>query len=210
MASREILVVDEEQFPSNSNKSKEAKEKVKIEKVVSKNVRKKKKSIAQKAGSAVFEGDTRDVGNSILWDVIVPAAKSLLSDIVKNGIEMLLYGSGSEDHKSYRDRGRSYVSYERYYDRKDDRGSRSSRNRAVHDFDDILFDSRYDAEHVLTRLVDIVEDYDTVSVADFYELAGIESSYTDRNWGWDSLGKAYVDRTRDGYVIRFPRTIPID
>lgn len=210
MAEREI-VIDTKDYPSNSYKSKEGKveEKVKIEKIVTKGVRKKKKSMMEKAGSAIFEGDAQNVGSNILWDVIVPAAKSLLSDIVKNGIEMLLYGGSESRDRSYRDRGKTYVSYERYYDR-EERGRKRPRNRATHDFNDIIFDSRSDAENVLTTLVDILESYDVVSVADFYELVGVESTYTDRNWGWESLGSAYVDRIRDGYIIHFPRTMPID
>lgn len=211
MAEREIIISSEE-FPSNSFRSRE--EKREIKKVVKAGVKQKKESLGRRITGAVFEEDTKSVGGYIFWDVLIPAAKSLLSDIVTNGIEMILYGKEGNDSRNNvrRERTRSYVSYDSYYDRE---GRRRDRNmyrasRARHDFDDVLFSSRTDAETVLSELVNIVDEYDSVSVSDFYELTGIETNYTDRNWGWTSLGGAYVERVRDGYIIKLPRTIALD
>jgi hypothetical protein len=70
----------------------------------------------------------------------------------------------------------------------------------------IAFESRGEAETVLDELVISLEEYESVTIADFYEKAGIENmiEFTDNGWGWTNLARARVIRTRDGYEIEFP------
>ena len=84
-----------------------------------------------------------------------------------------------------------------------DRGGNFSRgSRARHDFDDILFESRGEAEDVLSHLVDLTIDYGVASVADFYDLSGIESQFTDNKYGWTNLRDAEVTESmRDAYRV---------
>jgi hypothetical protein len=49
-----------------------------------------------------------------------------------------------------------------------------------------------------------------VSVADFYDLVGVDGTYTDNKYGWTNIRNAYVNRVRDGYVIKLPRAISLD
>lgn len=209
MAEREIVKLDE--FPSNSHKKKEelVEKKRVVEKVVKGKVKTRKKSLGKRVAENLIEDDGRSVMSYILQDVLIPAAKNTIQDMVTGGIEMLLFG-GSEprDSRVRRDRGRSYVSYSKYYDR-DERRPRRDR-RSNHIFDEVILDSRKEAEDALFGLVSILDEYDFATVADFYDLVGISSSYTDQKWGWDNLSSACVKRTRDGYVISLPRTIPID
>ena len=215
MAERK-LEIDIHEFPSNSDKSKRKEEQIRLEKVVTGNVRQKKKSLGKQLSETFLEDDARSVGDHLFWDILIPAAKNLVSDMVTNAIDMFFWGGdgGRRDTRTYRDRGKSYVSYSSCYerDRKRDRYSVSAsdhrRNRGVrYDFSDIIFDNRRDAEEVLSIMIDHLDQYDEVTVADFYDLAGQDSTYTDRDWGWDNLGSSYVDRVRDGYIIKFPRPI---
>lgn len=210
MAERDLNISSSD-YPSNSHKSRE---RIKVEKVkLEGKVVKKKKGAGQKFVEEIIDENAKSVGAYIFSDVFIPAIKNLLSDAITNGINMLLYGDDSGSRRSSRDHGRSYVSYNRYYDeerREHNRRRLSSSQRAMHDFEDVIFDSRSDAEKVLDRLVDIVEEYGQVSVADFYDFVGIEASYTDRNWGWANLRSAYVERVRSGYIINFPRTEVLD
>ena len=126
---------------------------------------------------------------------------------------MLLYGGQRDDRRSTtRDRGRTYVSYNRMYDRDDrrDRDRVRERNRNRHEFDDIFLDSKAEAREVLNGLMDLVEDYGQASVEDFYDLVGLDSQYTDSRWGWTDLRNAYIENTRRGWIIRLPRTVVID
>ncbi len=85
-----------------------------------------------------------------------------------------------------------------------------SRNKARHIFSDLVLATRSDAEEVLSTLVEYVDMYELVTVADFYDAVGVASDYTDTKYGWDDLREAYIRPVRGGYIIEFPRTILID
>ena len=179
----------------------------------------KKKPAAKKVGDAILGEDISEVKSYLLWDVFIPAVKDTLADLVKKGIDALLFGGTSSPRNMRRDGSRSRTSYSDYYDRRrgrdrdyEDRTRRSRKpnRRAIHEFDDILFADRVDAEHVVDAMIDITMNYGMVSVADFYELAGEESNYTDNKYGWGSLRDAQVVRVRDGWIIDFPKPEPID
>ena len=209
-------------FPSNSETKRRPKteyaQEVKKEKqvaVVKGKAIKQKKSLGKKFSEAFLGEDSKSVGDYIFHDVIIPAIKSTLSDAVSGGIEMLLFGERRSGSRNYsRNGSKTYTSYSSYYggrDRDRDRGENFSRgSRARHDFDDILFESRGEAEDVLSHLVDLTIDYGVASVADFYDLSGIESQFTDNKYGWTNLRDACTDRVRNGYIIRLPQAKPLD
>ena len=106
-----------EDYKSNSNRSKEnnkeAQPEKKIEKVVSGTVQTKKKSELQKIADTFIQEDAKNVKSYILMDVLVPAVKKDISDIVTNGIDMILYGETGHSKKKG---NASKVSYRSYYD----------------------------------------------------------------------------------------------
>ena len=78
-------------------------------------------------------------------------------------------------------------------------------------YDDILFDSRGDAEAVLDTMNDIIDRYGTVSVADLYDLAQVPNdNFTMNRYGWTNISGAYAHRVRDGYILKLPRTKPLN
>ena len=77
--------------------------------------------------------------------------------------------------------------------------------------DDIVFETRGDAEKVLDTLSEALSVYGSVSVADFYDLADISAEWTDNNFGWTDLRGARVLRTRGGgYTIDMPKPTNIN
>lgn len=212
----EKKLVRDDDFPSNSNRRKEYSsdnipEDKKVVPVVSGKVIRQKRTFGQKVSETFFGDDTKTVGDYILHDILIPAMKSTLSDMVGGGIEMLLFGerrSSSGRSAISRDRDRSYVPYNRL-SRSRDRDyeprylSRSDRSR--HDFDSIILESRGEAEDVLSHLADLIADYGVASVGDYYDLLGIESSFTDNKYGWTNIRDGFVERVRSGYSIRLPR-----
>ena len=118
---------------------------------------------------------------------------------------MLLYGETRSKSKG-RD---TKVSYTKYYDRDYDRPARS-RGRYGYDYDDIILDTRKEAEEVLDRMDDLIDNYGVVSVADLYDLVGISGNYTDNKYGWTNLRNADVQRVRDGYLLKLPKALPFD
>ena len=196
-------------YPPNSHKSKIDKKDKEIQKITKGKVIKKKKSFGRTLGENIISDDIKSVKGYLFFDVLIPAVKNTISDLVGNGIELLLFGE-TKGHNTKRKGGSSYVSYSDYYKNGSDRDRRSIRNRSMRNFDDILLESRGEAEQVLSHLVDLTIDYDVASVADFYELVGIESNFTDAKYGWDDLSDASVKRERDGYRIVLPKAKLID
>lgn len=202
-----------ENYKSNSHKSKKEANDIpekKVEKVTTGVVKTKKKSSARKFTDVFITEDINNVKSYILTDVLIPAVKKAVSDIVTNGIDMLLYGESGRSTKSST---ASKVSYRSYYEKKDDRRDRPA-NRTVggYDYDDVVLESRGEAEEVLSRMDELVATYGMASVADLYDLVGITSRYTDNKYGWTSnIRNAEVVRTRDGdYKIKFPKAMPLD
>lgn len=198
-----------EDYKSNSHASKEKeknREEKKVEKIISGNAKAKKKSEFSKFADVFVSEDAGNVKSYILMDVLVPAVKKAISDIVTNGIDMLLYGETGV-HK--RNGASSKVSYRSYYDRSN-RSSSSSRTRSGYSYDDIILDNRGEAEEVLSRMDEIVATYGTVSVADLYDLVGITGAYTDNKYGWTDIRSASVVGVRDGYMIKLPRALPLN
>ena len=201
-----------EEYKSNSHRSKEGKtealtDRKKVEKVVHGRVRMKPKSGVSKITDVFISEDAANVKSYIVMDVLVPAVKKAISDIVRDGIDMILYGE-SRGRKSSSASG--YVSY-RDYSRSDDRDRfRDSRSRSSYAHDDIILDSRGEAEEVLTRMDELIDTYGNVSVADLYDLVGKSSEYTDNKYGWTNIRNAEPIRVRDGYMLKLPKALPIN
>jgi hypothetical protein len=72
--------------------------------------------------------------------------------------------------------------------------------------DEYIIEERYDAARVLTTLTENAEVYGSVSVADYYDLIGVATRYTDNTYGWtmESITQASIVPIRGGYVIKFP------
>lgn len=197
-----------ENYPSNSHKAREEVAEKKVEKVVSGKTSTKKKSGIRKLSDTFLSEDVGNVKSYIFSEVLLPAAKKLVSDIVTNGINMLLYGEIKNKKGNS-----SKVSYSRYYDDRRDR-SRDYRSPVVRnnfDYDEIIFETRGDAEAVLDAMYDILNQYKVVSVAELYDLASITThNYTCNNYGWIDLRGSSVVRVRDGYILKLPRALAID
>lgn len=207
-------------FPSNSHKTRESKEETKAEqkkvaKITTCAVVTRKKGLWKRITETFIKDDVTSVSSYILHDVLIPAAKSTISDMVQGGIEMMLFGE-RKGSRTKRSGGQSYVSYNNYsssrYDRdkRDDRREISPQNRARHNFDEIILTSRGESEEVLSHLVDLIIDYGQATVADLYDLVGMTGNFTDNKYGWVDLSSASVSRVHDGYLLNLPKTLLLD
>lgn len=202
-----------EEYKSNSHKSREQREldtsEKKIEKVISGNVKSKKKSGMQKFADVFISEDASNVKSYILMDVLIPAVKKAISDIVTNGIDMFLYG---ETGRTKKNSMASKVSYRSYYEKENERrrdySTISARNG--YSYDDIILENRGEAENVLNSMDELISTYGLVSVADLYDLVGITSDYTDNKYGWTDIRNAAIIRVRDGYLIKLPKALPLN
>lgn len=195
-------------YKSNSNRSKEVqKEERKLEKIVKGPVVARKKSGFDKLKSELISEDAKNIKSYVFGEVLIPAIKKAISDIVTDGIDILLYGGTHKGggRRSIADK----VSYRSYYDNNYDRRN-SGRRLAVYDYDNIILSSRGEAEDVLMKMDELMDTYGLVRVADLYDLVGITGNYTDNKYGWTNIRNAEIVRVRDGYMIKMPRAVAID
>lgn len=202
-----------ENYKPNSHKAKEEQknqiaEREKKEKIISGTAKVKKKGKTSKFAEAFIAEDASSVKSYIVSDVLIPAAKKLVSDIVKDGIEMILYGGTNRGKRTPGYRA-DYVSYNRYSDRRYDDRPRSEYRQSAYSYDDIYLQTRGEAEEVLDQMTNVIEEYGMVSIMDLYEWVGITGEYTDNKYGWTNLRSAEVVRTRDGYKLKLPRAIAL-
>ena len=203
----------DDQYPDNSDSAK-APVAVREEEhtgVVSGKVTRKKKSALKRASESMLANDAEDIKSYLVFDVLIPAAKDTLSDLVSKGLDMMLYtdsrGSNTRSRSSRRTGG-----YHNKYNQPErrERPQISQRDRRMLHFDDIILDNRGDAEQVLDYLRRRIDDYEVATVADFYDAVEVTSDYTDTKYGWYDLEDAYVRRVRDGFQIFLPRAEHIE
>lgn len=193
-------------YKPNSHKYKENQEisEKRVEKVIS-GTAKTKKNEVRKFRDIFISEDISNVKSYVLMDVLVPAIKNAIVDIVTDGVNMI-FGTGSGRKKTS---GSNYVSYRDY-----SRESKRDDNRVPSGrfaYDDILFPSRGEADAVLEQMDAIIEEYGYVTVADMYDMADLNAPYTGNRYGWTSVRRAEIVRVRGGdYIIKLPKAMPID
>lgn len=201
-----------EDYKPNSNRFKneeksKAQEKRVEKPVVTGKVVTKKQSKLRKFTDEFISEDAKNVKSYVFGEVLIPAIKKAISDIVTDGIDIILYGESRRGGKrSTSDR----VSYGNYY--REPRSAREDRysTRSGYSFDDIILTTHGEAADVLDRMDELIDTYQVVRVADLFDLVGKTCSYTDNKYGWTSIRSAEIVRVREGYWIKMPRAIPLD
>ncbi len=202
------------EYPSNSYKSREAKkkadEKPEIKKVVSGQVKTKKRSELRKLSDIFISEDAANVKEYILYDVIIPNAKNLIIDVITDTANILFGGSRRRSNSGSTAFSRtSYISYDKYSDRNRGSSRHDESRRPGFNYDDIILETRSDAEEVLDQMNALIDTYDKVSVADMYDLVGKTAEYTHNKYGWTNLSNARPVRCRDGYMLELPKAVPL-
>lgn len=215
-----------EDYASNSKSQKEgveaevARPPKDVQKVVSGEVKTKKRGLGARVKDVVVMADIKSVLRHVGWEILLPAAKNMIYDGAVSVVDRTMFpnGSGRRGYGGYPS-GPSTgprVTYNnpinRSYRDIRDAASRPGppsgpRSRPI--FEDVVLSSRHEAETVLERMNDILDNYELVSVADLYELCGLPGSHTDNKWGWVGLVGSSVRQIRDGYVLELPAPEPI-
>ena len=204
----------------HSSLSEPNKEKPAIQKVELKNsVIVKKPSFFRKLRDTFVKEDIANVGDYILWDIVVPTIGRTINDIICGSSNRIFLGSGTTQSSGYlyRDKGVTYVRPQTNYSTKrtqkaGQKPSESVRPAARNNFhlDEIIFPDYNDAMAVLDRMVDYLETYGQVSVDDYFDLIGRSpSNYMSQYWGWKSLASATIVNTVGGYFIKLPTPVVI-
>ena len=196
-----------EDYASNSHK-KRIEDKA-IAKVVENPVATKKKSGMQRVAEEFIANDVNNVVTHIVHEVLVPTVKNAICDAITNGIRMLLFNDASSPSTPA---STTNVSYTRFWSSPATPAAMSVQtNRDIFNFDELVFRTRGDAEMVLASMDDAISRYKLVSVHDLYEFAGVTTTnYMANEYGWFDLRGARIVPVRGGYIIKFPKAMPLE
>lgn len=197
------------QYPSNSRiakpivigqeeKEDNLKPKERVKPVITGKATLQKESFGEKFRKAILPGDIQDIKSYIWKQLIIPGIQvSILSTL-----EMMFYGRTNRRIFGGHGSNTQQTNYSYISSNDSSRATIiSQRDRATHNFRNIVFDSAQDAEDVISTLLDVVDRTGYATVADYYDCAGIQAEWADENWGWKKFRRLESRRVRDGYII---------
>lgn len=211
--------MDPTDYAGNSKNQKEkAAEKEKpdkdIKKVVTSPVTVKKKGWGKRIKDSFIEADIRTVITFVMTEKVIPGAKTIILDSIYNGFERMFFPGetrrpgrpGQQSRISYSGISRSIMGGSPLRSAPPlDRGPRSTRQAR----EEFVIPSRKEAEEILELMNDVIDNYQVVSVADYYEMVDQPMSPVDQKWGWSFLGDVQILQVRGGYIIDLPPAEPI-
>jgi hypothetical protein len=216
----------ESEFPGNAHPQtqKQApkaakKPEKKIEKVVTGEVKQRKKPFGRKVRDAFSIENNKTLAERLTGEFIVPQSKKLFYEIATQALRMKLWGDAGPGPMGARGVGGlleqrfNYASVSSpHVIREDPRGGPhlGYQARNSFSFDEIIFQSRVEAQAVLSQMFEVLDNYGVTTVSDLYSMCGITPAITDENYGWTDLRGSDVAPIRDGYVLDLPRPVAID
>lgn len=89
---------------------------------------------------------------------------------------------------------------------KEDINEKRMKSQPFYKIDEVIFGNQKDAYTALDAIIECAQTYGFVSLADYKDIAGVKSCYTDNHVGWlvSELNEIHVYRVRDGYGIWLP------
>ena len=151
-------------FEPNSNKyhqEQEAQELTpKIEKVVSGTSTKRKRGLFKRFSDIFLTEDVGDVRTYLLYEVLIPSIKENVADLINCAVGMMFFGEASRrTRRTGSPQNTSKVNYGSYFNNGEKREKMPSysRSRIAHNFDDVVFETRNDAELVLDGMLEILK-----------------------------------------------------
>jgi hypothetical protein len=216
-----------EPYPNNSHRAKDGDEPEddapartpKFEKVITSKAVQRKKPLLSRFAETFIGDKPENVLEYIFRDVLVPAAKDAITSAISEGIEKLFFGEGSSRHRrgsssTSRYNNSPYTPYNRMSERSSSRRREEPRERersrhrpstSIRDLEEVVIDTRAEADSVLEMMYNALEQYEEVTVLDYYDMVGIKSNFTDETWGWTDLGGTQIRRVRGGaYILTLP------
>lgn len=170
----------------------------------------KKQSGLEKFAASFFSTDATNLKDYILFDLAIPLIKSGISGLVN----MVLYGNTGKFNQigsPYVGKPNNVTSYTSYWSSQNRQEQQQVRQiRPSYNFQNIIFETRGDAEIILRELAKAIDIFGIVSVSDMYEMAKIPNdNYTLNDYGWTDIRGAEVVRYGGAYTINLPNPVLI-
>lgn len=202
-------------------------ERPKAEKAIEGTATVKKKSVGAKF-KGIFTGvSPRDVFDDVIDKAIIPGIKGMLWDAGERALDRWFgNGTGTTPTRAAARtmvRNVAHVAYNNFSApgnvqptvvRPTDprpQVAMTRRGQAMFDFEELEFETRQDASVILDLMYDRLQNYGSVSVAEFYAWADVRGNFTDNNYGWRDLsGTGPTRNPRTGkFILNLPDPIPL-
>lgn len=211
-----------ENFPGNSKKVVGDKPEKNITKVITGEVVIRKKSVGRKFKELFFGGDFKTAARHIGANVLLPAFRNLMFETMIEGGKQVIYGDRGRGPSRREPEYRSRVSYNTIAGPMQRGPIRDPREPAYlphqppymaksnrYAFDEIIFPTRDECELVLEQMIEVINNFGFVSVADFYAMLEQPAPWTDNDYGWTYLNNVQIRQVREGHVIDLPQPEPM-
>lgn len=172
---------------------------------------KQKKGLVKRLFGGLFGPDgIRRIGSYVASDIVLPAVKNMLADSLKSGVDLALFGEHRPASRGYSKSSdvqpAPKTNYSAYSRSRSSTVERGTTNRMAKYVDDYIIGDRMEAIECLDQLTELADKYNSVAVADYYDMIGVRTHFTDNNYGWtiDSIKHASIASVRGGWVIKFP------
>lgn len=185
----------------------------------------KKSGVGKWLGNVFFgEEGFRGWSGHMFYDVVVPSIQNGLADMATTAIQRAIFGQdyihARRTTPSYWGRGVNNVTRIdswRDANRQDYTRNYAKRNRKASNYvEEIIFDTRQDAQEVFNIMLANLDAYGVVTVGDFYELSDQPSKFTDQSFGWTISGNGQglqgariVAARGGGFKINFPQPVEV-
>lgn len=176
----------------------------------------RKQSLIKKFGHYILEDTIETAKEHTIKEILLPGIRNLIFDTFNEMVATMLFGDDAPRPAStYRTgngaRKAGRTSYEKYYEDNQRRGGRAGSYRDMpYDPDDIVLDTRAQANAALDELDYIIHKYGQASIATYYDIVGVTGEWADNRYGWTSIRGASIKPVRDGFMIILPPTRVLD
>ena len=163
----------------------------------------------------------RGAATHMIQEVIVPSIQNTVADVLVTAVQRAIFGNDYIHRRTngglFWGRGNNVTRMDTYRggNKTDYTKNFSQRNtRASNVVNDIAFETRQEAQEVFNVLLANLNQYDVVTVGDYYELTDNAASFTDHSYGWSvssgGLNGARIVAARGGgYKIQFPQPVEV-
>ena len=144
---------------------------------------------------------------------LVPMIKNAFVDSMTTGINMAVFKDQPQPNRrnnpgwnNRQHQNTNRVQYNQSYQNNQVNQYQSpNAKRTIYAIREAVFPNREEALMVLDNMMNEIDKYGQVSVADYYDWIGIgDSTFADVSYGWDDLTRARVVSVRGGYAISLP------
>ena len=174
----------------------------------------RKKGVVERlVGGLLGPNGIRAIGRYVGHEIIVPMIKNAFVDSMTTGINMAVFKDQPQPNRrnnpgwnNRQHQNTNRVQYNQSYQSNQVNQYQSpNAKRAIYAIREAVFPNREEALMVLDNMMNEIDKYGQVSVADYYDWIGIgDSTFADVSYGWDDLTRARVVSVRGGYAISLP------